>query len=190
MANTGYKQAGVAYKVDATTGEPLDIDGNRISKSGKKQAIVLLQGRINPDPNKYEVQGYFTKGELIGGEPSKIWDPAECPIGVIFVTPARVVAAPASAPFEITLFSSGDWSLSASNPLASFSQTAGSEGFNYITVSPNVNEGQHDYIFTNTGTGTVAIFRLILTNDSDLWILANGTWNNLGFWINSATWNY
>lgn len=190
MANTGFKQAGIAYKVDATTGEPLDIDGNRTADSGKRQAIVLLQGRVNPDPLKFEVQGYFTKGELLDGKPTKIWDPASCPRGTMFVSPARVVAAPSSAPFEIILFSEGAWVLQNPNPLASFSQTSGVSGYSYITVTPSSAEGQVDFIFRNLSIVSTATFRLILTNDQNLWILADGTWNMGGFWINTETWNF
>lgn len=190
MANTGYKQAYIAYKVGATTGDPLDVDGNRTAESGKRQAILLLVGYPNPDAARYEVQGTFERGQVVAGEPTRAWDPADCPTGEIFVTPSRVVVQPSGAPFEVVLFSSGPWTLAAGNTLASFSMTSGPAGFNYITVTPSATQGQRDYIFTDTATRRTASLRIIIAADVNLWILANGTWNNLGFWFDNETWNY
>lgn len=190
MANSGYKQAAIAYKVDAATGEPLDIDGNRTAVSGKKQAILLLAGRSNPDAGLYEVQGYFSAGQVLAGTPTKAWDPENCPTGTISVDPARVVVLPSSEPFQIIVFSSGPWSLDATNPLAAFSQTSGPAGFNYITVTPSATEGQHNYYFKNLDTNNSATFEFIISANPDLWILADGTWNNAGFWFDDGLWNY
>lgn len=89
MANTGYKQATVAYKVSKPGGEPLDIDGELISVSGKKQAIAVLQGYTNPDPNKYEIERYFDVREMIAGRETVIYDSTSCPIEVNPIYPDK-----------------------------------------------------------------------------------------------------
>lgn len=78
---TGYKQAVIAYKVDRDSGAPLDVNGVRTTISGKKQAIVVLRNFPNPDPTKYEIERYFTEGELILQKPTLVWDPDECEAG-------------------------------------------------------------------------------------------------------------
>lgn len=80
MANSGLKQATVAYRVSAINGDPIDINGVPISMSGKKQAIALKVGFENPNPSLYEVYRYFD--EQINGEPTVTLDYESCPIGV------------------------------------------------------------------------------------------------------------
>ena len=79
MANTGYIQATIAYKVSRPGGLPLDIDGNLTSQSGRKQAIALMKNFLNPDPNRYEVETYFEKGQPISGNPTIVYDAEACP---------------------------------------------------------------------------------------------------------------
>lgn len=189
MANTGYKQAVIAYKVDATTGEPLDVDGRRISESGRLQAIKLLVGYLNPDVSRYEVEGFFTAGASEMGEPTRIYDPLNCPSGDIFVTPARTVLAPSAQPYTLVVYSSGPW-IVAPNALANLSLYSGPAGYSYIIVTPSANEGQHVFTFTNTQSGRAATHRLILANDTSIWILETGFWNDLGFWQPTGLWNY
>lgn len=78
MANTGNKQASIAFKVSEGKGDPLDVNGTPVSVSGKRQAIFLLEGFTNPDPGKYEVEGYFKPGEPLDGVPTMIYSPSEC----------------------------------------------------------------------------------------------------------------
>lgn len=189
MANTGYRQATIAYKIDATNGEPLDVDGNRTADSGKRQAILLLDGTLNPNVAAFEVQGYFSAGARVGGVSTRIFDPLRCPSGDIFVTPVRTVLPPDGAPYTIVLYSSGPWTVAA-NPLATLSVYSGGAGYSYIIVTPSNTEGQHVYTFTNTLSGRTAAHRLILTNNTDLWILETGVWNDLGFWTPNGIWNY
>lgn len=88
MANTGNKQAVIAYRISRANGEPVDVNGELISKSGKRQAIALLTGQLNPNPLLYEVQYYYGPGAAILGTPSLEFDPDDCPIGYITVTPS------------------------------------------------------------------------------------------------------
>jgi len=82
MANTGIKQATVAYKVSRPDGIPLDTNGNPVSLSGKRQAIALLENFPNPNPALYEVETYFTAGGSIAGNPTQTFDTDTCPIGI------------------------------------------------------------------------------------------------------------
>jgi hypothetical protein len=77
MANTGYKKATIAYKID-TDGRALDVNGQLCSVSGRKQAIALRQGFFNPNPALYEVEKYFTTG--LDGEPTETVDLTTCPV--------------------------------------------------------------------------------------------------------------
>ena len=94
MANTGYKQATVAYKVSNPGGEAVDIYNNLVRLSGQKQAIALLNGHSNPNPDQYEVESYFTPGQVLDENPTKIYDPDSCP--VIIETPTTEIE------FEVT----------------------------------------------------------------------------------------
>lgn len=190
MANSGYKQATVAYKIDVRTREPLDVEGQPVAISGNKQAIRLLIDAVNPDPTRYEVESYFAAGEIVGGQPTKIWAPYDCPSGDIYVTPQRITLAPSSEPIFAEVVSSGPWTVSPSSGLVTFSQTSGEAGRTYVEIVFGAAEGQQDFIFTNTQSGRTATLRVILSNDFSRWILATGFWDNMGFWINSETWNY
>lgn len=78
---TGTKQSKIFYKVAAGSGEPLDVDGIPTAISGKKQAIRILAGWSNPDPEAYEVEGTFTLSQAVNGQDSAITDPESCPPG-------------------------------------------------------------------------------------------------------------
>jgi len=75
---TGYQQAKILKKVSNPGDYPLDVDGNLCSESEKKQAIYLLEGEENPDPSEYEVQGYFKAGDIVDGQPTRIFNPKVC----------------------------------------------------------------------------------------------------------------
>lgn len=83
MANTGYKQATIAYKVSTADGSPVDINGSLISVSGRRQAIALLTGYTNPDETLYEVEQTFSAGDSISGNSTRNYDTDSCPITVI-----------------------------------------------------------------------------------------------------------
>lgn len=115
MANTGYKQATIAYKVSKPGGEPLDINGELCAISGRKQAIALLQGYTNPNPAKYEVETYYNEKGLISGNATITRDMLSCPIGFISIDKQTIEL---GSPLEADTFileSSGRWRM-VSNP--------------------------------------------------------------------------
>ena len=81
-SNTGYQQAIIAKKATIPSGYPLDVDGELTNISGKRQAILLLEGQSNPDATKYEVEGTFRAGEVVDGNPTKQYNTGKCPISV------------------------------------------------------------------------------------------------------------
>lgn len=78
---TGNKQISIYYRVSQASGEPLDINDTPVSVSGKKQAIFLLEGTNNPNPELFEVKGYFAARAIVSGEPSYFPAPEACPEG-------------------------------------------------------------------------------------------------------------
>lgn len=189
MANTGYRQAYIAYKVDAVTGEPLDVDGNLTAESGKLQAILLLVGYTNPDPALYEVQGYFSAKQELNGGPTYIFDPENCPIGRIFVSPNRFIL-PLSGEQDFVLYSSENWELVAPAEYVEISQTSGGSGYSYLKITGLGEQGQEYVYFRNVSTGETARLYVVVTDNPDEWILTTGFWNNSAFWKNTGIWNY
>ncbi len=190
MANTGFLQATIAYKQSKPQGEPLDINGKPISETGLRQAIYLLNGTQNPDPTKYQVEGYFGTDGVITGNPTVIFSLENCPTGLIYVTPSRIVYAPNGSVQKITLYSSGGWELVSAPNIGTLSQEEGETGYSYLELTPNANEGQGFFIFRNLETGNTAQIYVISAADPSVWILTTGFWNNLGFWYNNGIWNY
>lgn len=80
MKNTGYQQAVIAKKISRPGELPLDADGNLCVESGKKQAILLLEGEQNPFPDEYEVVGFFNYGDIIDGFDTRVYNPEACPV--------------------------------------------------------------------------------------------------------------
>lgn len=76
--NTGVFQYRYMLKISARNGEPLDVDNQLCSKSGKLQAILALQG--SPQIEGYELQGYYDKRASIGGVSTFIVDSDTCPL--------------------------------------------------------------------------------------------------------------
>lgn len=189
MANTGYKQATIAYKIDAATGDPLDVNGNRTADSGLPQAIMLLTGTANPDPVRFTVVGYFTARGLVDGAPTYIRDGEDCPAGTITVTPDRLVFVPNSAPVTVTLTSSEEWE-TVDAPFATVSPLSGGGGSYTVTITPTANTGQGYIEFIQPRTGEVARLYIVSAPDLDEWILTTGFWNDLGFWKPDGIWNY
>lgn len=191
MANNGILQATIAYKVSKPDGYPLDINGERISVSLRKQAIFLLEGTANPSPELYEVEGYFTEGGEIGGIPTQKYDPEECPVDGIWITPAQVTVLVSGAPVNVNIYSSGPWEfVSGPTTIAGITQLTGPAGFSFITVTPTATTGQGAFIFKNTLSQATAQLYVINTNDPSIWILVTGFWNNNGFWFDNGVWNY
>lgn len=189
MANTGNKQAIIAYKVSKPGGEPLDVNGQLISVSGRKQAIALLQGHINPNPSLYEVEFYYDKDGTITGNPTITYDVVSCPVGYIRINPSRLILEEPAVSATFILESSSSWRLiSGPTNYISIDYTAGSAG-KYTITARGVNIGLGYFVFQNIATlQTATIF--IANVSGRPWILEDGTWNMLGFWYNDGIWNY
>ena len=189
MANTGYKQAVIAYKVSKPNGEPLDVNGQLTSVSGRKQAIALLEGHVNPDPTKYEVEFYYTKDGTVTGNPTITYDVLSCPVGYIRVSPSRLILEEPAVSATFTLESSSSWRLiSGPTNFINIDYTAGGAG-SYTITAKGVSIGQGYFIFQNVATlQTATIF--IANVSGRPWILENGTWDMLGFWYDDGIWNY
>lgn len=188
MANNGYKQATIAYKV-SPEGLPVDIDGKLTSVSGKRQAIALLEGRANPDPLKYEVEIYFKPRQNIEGAPTVTPDVSDCPVYFIRAYSNRVVLTPDASYGEITIFSSNAWALTGATTNAQITPTTGAEGATVISFKKVGDESIQVATFTNTTSGQTVDITVINVN-SIMWILEDGSWNDLGFWLMDGIWNY
>lgn len=189
MANTGYKQATIAYKVSKPDGEPLDVYGELTRISGRKQAIALLQGYVNPDPSKYEVEFYYDKDGTITGNPTITYDVRSCPVGYIRVNPIRIILEEPVITATFTLESSNTWRLiSGPTDYISVDYKQGSAG-KYTITARGLILGQGTFIFRNEATLQTAAIVIVYVAGRP-WVLEDGTWNMLGFWYNDGIWNY
>lgn len=185
MTNTGFKQAIIAFKIDAASRRPLDINGEFTEVSGLKQAIFLLVGTSNPDPLRLEVQGYFSRGSTLQGEATRLWAPLDCPLGRISVLPDRVVVPwGQNVIAEVT----SDGAFTSSGPLT-VSPPSGSGRVLVEIINPSQN-GTFDVVFTNSTSGATSQIRIIVTDDPDAWILETGFWEMSAFWQSDGLWNY
>lgn len=188
MANTGYKQATIAFKVSKPEGLPLDIDGELTSVSGRRQAIALLTGTINPNPALYEVELYFIQGAPVQGAPTTAYDATTCPVGYIAVNPSFVTLL--DDPVTFTLESSGAWILESFPPgIATIDYTSGGAGIFTITLTKTATLGQGPYVFKALGTNQTAEI-WVANVDATPWLLDTGEWNMLGFWFDNGIWNF
>lgn len=189
MANTGYKQATVAYKVSKPGGEPLDINGQLTRISGRKQAIACLEGFTNPDPSKYEVEFYYGKDGVVTGNPTISLDVRSCPIGYIRVNPARLILEEPAVSATFILECSNDWRLiSGPTDYISLGYIAGSAG-QYAINATGIAVGDGYFTFWNVATLETAT--LYAANVSGRpWVLETGYWDNLGFWYADGIWKY
>lgn len=189
MANTGYKQATIAYKT-TPDGRPVDVDGRLTSVSGKRQAIALLIGRPNPNPTLYEVQFYFNPNQTIQGRPTITYDVTSCPIGYISVTPTFVILEPSAPSATFTLESTAGWYLESYPPgIAEIDYTQGGAGIYEIRLVRTDLLGQGPFTFVNMLTlekSTLWVSNVV----SKPWVLDNGIWNMFGFWYDNGIWNF
>lgn len=189
MANTGKIQARIMYRVRASDGAPLGIDGKPTSETGRLQAIALLQGTVNPNPLLYTVQLYYAPNAVIDGVPTSEFSD-NCPAGYIFLTPApgpltKLTLATPTATFTVT--SSGPWTVAAPAGIV-VTPNSGPRDVTTVVLSRSGN-GQGNVVFTNTATGQTASL-YVISVDTEVWILQTGTWNGLGFWTSTGIWNY
>lgn len=189
MANTGYKQAVIAYKVSKPGGEPLDVNGQLTSVSGRKQAIALLTGRVNPNPALYEVEFYYDKDGTITGNPTITYDVVSCPVGYIRVNPSRLILEEPAVSATFTLESSSSWRLiNGPTGFISIDYTSGCAGA-YVIKATGVAIGQGYFTFRNDATLQTATVYIANVSGRP-WVLETGSWNMLGFWYNDGVWNY
>lgn len=192
MANSGYLQAVVVYKVRAADNAPLDTDGNPITidgvPTGRKQAIAILAGAVNPNPALYDVQFTYSPDGAIDGVPT-VEQSDNCPTGFIFASFPRVILQTSDPEYTTVITSSGAWTLTQGLPYVTVTPAAGGRGTTAVKLTRTATLGQGVIIFTNTITGQTAQIKVINVDVKE-WILEDGTWNNLGFWFNNSLWNY
>lgn len=188
MANNGYLQAIIAFKVDAVTGEALDRNGDRTSETGLRQAIRLLQGSANPNPALYDVEAYFEMGGVIMGEATAVVDTTRCPTGVLIVSPSRVIMGTTES-VNLDFKSTAAWTSINNSPAAMGATSgAGSEIDGNLTLTGQGVAGQGPIEFSQPSTGERTAIYVIVTDDPDLWILDGGEWHDIGFWFDSELW--
>lgn len=187
---TGIKQTTIAYKVSRPGGVPLDVYGVPISVSGRRQAIALLEGRPNPNPALYEIETFFNVGDYITGNPTQAYDPVQCPVGYMFISPSMLVLSPDNPERVFTLFSTNPWSFVSGPDIATILPTSGANGAYSITATRTGILGQGPFIFQNNVTLETVNIYIVNTNNPALWILDTGEWNMMGFWFRDAIWNY
>lgn len=187
MANNGYKQATIAYKIDQE-GNPVDVNGQLTSISGRRQAIALIQGKANPNPSIYEVELVYVAGGDIQGTPSVSFDVKSCPFGYFLISPEFITLTEGSPTATITLESSSSWQLiNAPQGIAALDVVEGSAGVYLIQAHRVGDIGQGPLIFKNVTGQTVSIWvSSVITTP---WVLETGNWNMLGFWFNGSIWN-
>lgn len=189
MANTGYKQATVAYVISPLTGEPLDVNGVPTRVSGRRQAIYILAGTENPDSLVYEIKDYFQPRGFVMGVPTYVND-GTCAAGFITVTPVRLLLGPSEPSGTLTVSSSDLWRILPPLPeFVTFDMLDGPAGQSQVNAEISQIEGQGYVYFENLETGDIV--RVYISNLTDrVWILETGNWNMQGFWFNDAIWNY
>lgn len=154
--NTGYQVATYALKQTIDKGEALDINGDLCAISGKKQAIVILQGKSNPDSSKYESEGTFTPDSVLkGGNAVKKLNYMECRpeiTGSITATPNLVTLTRKVTSKNVTIYSQHDWKLIQASDKATCNTNEGGAGSYAVRFDRNTNYGNGTFKFKNTYT--------------------------------------
>lgn len=169
--NTGYQIATYAVKETTDKGEALDVDGNLCAVSGKKQAIVILQGKSNPDSNKYVSEGTFTPDSVLkGGNVVKKLNYMECrPLitGSITANPNLITLTRKTTSKNVEIYSQHDWKVIQASDKATCNLIEGGAGDSIAKFDRTYNFGNGTYKFKNTYTQEeidVNIQNLILTS--------------------------
>lgn len=188
MANTQFKQATIAYKVSALDGAPLDINGDKVSVSGLKQAVALLIGTTNPNPTAYVVEFYFEEGAVVYGSPTLTFDPVGCPLKYIIATPKIIYLTDAAPVAHIYVNSTDAWSYTSGTLASSTVVTVGGTTANDHAVEvTRVSDGDGLITFTNNVTGQTDTVQVISVSALE-WILEDGIWNLRGLWLDGGIW--
>lgn len=169
--NTGYQVATYALKQTIDKGEALDINGELCAVSGKKQAIVILQGKSNPDSTKYESEGTYTPDSVLkGGNVVKKLNYMECRpeiTGSITANPNLLTFTRKQTTKNVTIYSQHDWKMIQATDKANCNLNEGGAGDSIAKFDRNTNYGNGVYKFKNTYTQEeidVNIRNLILTS--------------------------
>lgn len=191
MANTGYKQATIAYRVSKPGGEPLDINGRLTSISGRKQAIALLIGYVNPAPSKYEVEFYFNTDGTVSGNPTITYDIQSCPAGYIRISKTQIAIGEPNVVDTFVLESSNRWSLiSGPTSIVTFDYTAGGGG-RFLVTATGHSIGEAVYTFRNELTkqevSLTAVVSGYLTLLSADYAVINGVGATVSFTLRSSS---
>ena len=154
--NTGYQIATYAVKETTDKGESLDIDGNLCAISGKKQAIVILQGKSNPDSNKFVSEGTFTPDSVLkGGNVVKKLNYMECRpeiTGSITANPNLITLTSKTKTKNIEIYSQHDWKVIQASDKADCNINEGGAGSTIAQFNRNTNYGNGTFKFKNTYT--------------------------------------
>lgn len=188
MANTGFKQATIAYKV-TPDGLPVDVYGQLTSESGNRQAIAVLNGYLNPNPAVYQVQFYFNENGTLEGTPSVIYDPAACPVSVFTVSKTTIILYPEQPTDVFNIYSSYGWELVGSYAFVNFIPSTGPADTTEVTATRTSTLGQGYVTFQDNVSGQIVQVYVVNT-DALGWILNTGSWNNLRFWEAGGIWNF
>lgn len=188
MIQTGKQQAIVVYKTQAITGKALDINGELITKTGRKQAIALLQGAVNPDELLYEVQFVFTEGGSVMGAATTTFN-TNCVAGSFTVFPLNLRVTVAQPTATITVTSDFPWMVASMNPFVTLSRENGPKGTTVITVTRTAQFGDGIIEFRATGINR-GINVLVSNIEADAWILETGAWRMFRLWKNNGVWKF
>lgn len=154
--NTGYQVATYALKQTIDKGEALDINGDLCSISEKKQAILILQGKSNPDSSKYESEGTYTPDSVLkGGNVVKKLNYMECRpeiTGSITAIPNIIILTRNVRTKNITINSQHDWKLIQASDKAICNTNEGGAGSYTVRFDRNTNYGNGTFKFKNTYT--------------------------------------
>ena len=154
--NTGYQIATYAVKETTDKGEALDVDGNLCSVSGKKQAVVILEGKSNPDSSKYVSEGTFTPDSVLkGGNVVKKLNYMECrPLitGSITANPNLITLTRKATSKNVTIYSQHDWRMIQASDKATCNLNEGGAGDSIAKFDRTYNFGNGTYKFKNTYT--------------------------------------
>lgn len=169
--NTGYQVATFALKETTDKGEPLDVNGELCFNSGSKQAIVLLEGKSNPDSTKYVSEGTYTPDSVLkGGNVVKKLNYMECRpeiTGSITVNPNILTFTRKQTTKNVTIYSQHDWKMVQASDTATCNLNEGGAGDNIAKFDRTYYYGNGTFKFRNTYTLEeidVNIQNLILSN--------------------------
>ncbi|MDR1809201.1 MAG: hypothetical protein LBR34_02195 [Prevotella sp.] len=186
---TGYKLANYAVR-ETAGGQAVDIDGRLCIESGRKQAILLLEGTANPNQETYEVAGeYGNQDKRIDGIPVIAPATLQCAPHIpdsIDIDMQQLVFA-GTDNVAATLTSLHAWQLAGSTGVALCSPVSGKAGKTELVFSRTASEGVGNFSFLNLATQQSVSLNVVNMPSAE-WVLRNGEWNEDGLWLLSGIW--